>query len=181
MNSKQYNLFRHLLGYALGICLIVGVAYGIIYLSSIDFAIFNIPIITNNTIRIIISIPVFLLGIIFAIWSNVALLSKGKGGPLDIVGVSISPRTKKLVIKGPYQYTRNPMAFGALSIFLSVVIYFNSLGCLILLIIFSLIFVKLVIANEEKRLLNDFGEDYLKYKKATSMIFPLPKRKKKVL
>ena len=56
------------------------------------------------------------------------------------------------------------MVFGTNLIYISIAIYLNSLGCLIVLIIFFLIIVKYVVATEEKRLLNDFEADYMKYK-----------------
>jgi protein-S-isoprenylcysteine O-methyltransferase Ste14 len=128
-------------------------------------------------VRIIVSVLLIISGAIFVIWSNVFLLHKGKGGPTDIAGVSISPQTKKLVVEGPYKYTRNPMVFGVSSIYTSIAIYTNSLGCLIVLILFFLTIAKYVLATEEKRLLNEFGADYSEYKKNTSMLIPLPKKK----
>jgi len=113
----------------------------------------------------------------FVIWSNIFLLLKGKGGPTDIAGISISPQTKKLVIAGPYKYTRNPMVLGIHSTYISIAIYLNSLGCLIVLIIFFFMIVKYVVVAEEKRLFNDFGADYIKYKENTSMIIPFLKEK----
>jgi protein-S-isoprenylcysteine O-methyltransferase Ste14 len=45
------------------------------------------------------------------------------------------------------------------------------------LILFFLTIAKYVLATEEKRLLNEFGADYSEYKKNTSMLIPLPKKK----
>ena len=178
MSKDQGNIIRFIAGYALGIgVFVILIPYGIWYLSSTGYYIFIIPIIPLDYVRIILSMLLFISGAIFVIWSNVFLLLKGKGGPADFAGISISPQTKKLVVEGPYKYTRNPMVFGANSIYASISIYLNSLGCLIILIIFFFILVKYVVATEEKRLLNDFGADYIEYKKNTSMIIPLPKKK----
>ena len=178
MKNNLENIIRYIGGYALGIgVFLILIPYSLWYLSLTGYYVFKIPIIPNNYVRIIISMLLFIIGLIFVIWSNIFLLLKGKGGPTDIAGVSITPQTKKLVVEGPYKYTRNPMVFGANSIYISIAIYFNSLGCLIVWIIFFFMIVKYVIATEEKRLLKDFGADYIKYKENTSKIIPLPRKK----
>ena len=48
---------------------------------------------------------------------------------------------------------------------------------LIVLAIFFLVIVTSVVAAEERRLLRDFGNEYLRYKEKTGVIFPLPMRK----
>ena len=69
------------------------------------------------------------------------------------------------------------MVLGIHSTYISIAIYLNSLGCLIVLIIFFFMIVKYVVVAEEKRLFNDFGADYIKYKENTSMIIPFLKEK----
>ena len=178
MSKDQGNIIRLIAGYAVGISIfLILIPYGLWLLSSTGYFIFKIPVIPIDYVRIIVSVLLIISGAIFVIWSNVFLLHKGKGGPTDIAGVSISPQTKKLVVEGPYKYTRNPMVFGVSSIYTSIAIYTNSLGCLIVLILFFLTIAKYVLATEEKRLLNEFGADYSEYKKNTSMLIPLPKKK----
>lgn len=111
------------------------------------------------------------------IWSNVFLFKIGKGGPADGLGVSISPQTKKLVTIGPYRYSRNPMVFGAFSLYVSIVIFLNSIISLISLLIFLFIAINYLRLSEEKRLLKDFGDEYMDYKKKVSMIFPIKRFK----
>jgi protein-S-isoprenylcysteine O-methyltransferase Ste14 len=149
------------------------------YISFLDYQFFRIPIVPVNNLNIVIAAPIFVIGVMFVTWSNVFLLKKGKGGPTDIGPLTVSPRTIKLVTDGPYKYTRNPMVFGTHSIYLSISIYCNSLGSLIVWAIFLFVLVKCVLVEEEKRLKRDFGEDFLRYKEATSQIIPLPVRKPK--
>ena len=178
MSNCQDSIISYITGYALGIgVFVVLIPYGIWYLSSADYYIFKIPIITLDYVRLIISLLLFVTGVTFVIWSNIFLLVKGKGGPTDIAGISICPRTKALVVQGPYQHTRNPMVFGVNLTYISIAIYLNSLGCLIMLVVFFLVIVKYVVATEEKRLLNDFGDEYIKYKEETPMIIPMRRNK----
>jgi len=130
-------------------------------------------IVGSMVVRFALSGVLLLIGIIFLLWSNLYLFQIGKGGPAEGMGVAISPRTKKLVISGPYRYCRNPMVFGALSVYLALVIYLNSISGLISLIILlcgAMFYLKY---SEEKRLLRDFGSDYIEYRKKVPMIIPL--------
>jgi protein-S-isoprenylcysteine O-methyltransferase Ste14 len=70
---------------------------------------------------------------------------------------------KKLVITGPYQYTRNPMISGAILILLGETVLFNSWPLFLWTIIFlagKLLYLPLI---EEKELMQRFGEPYLEY------------------
>ena len=65
------------------------------------------------------------------------------------------------------------MVFGVNSIYISMAIYLNSLGCLLAWFIFFLVIVQYAVVKEEKRLANDFGSDYVKYKEQTPRIIPI--------
>jgi protein-S-isoprenylcysteine O-methyltransferase Ste14 len=176
--EHQSSILGYVIGYFIGTgVFMMLIPYVIWRLSSVDNQIFRAKIIPVNDANIILSTPLFMVGAIFVIWSNFFLVSKGKGGPVDIGGVAISPRTKKLVTEGPYKYTRNPMVFGMNSIYMSIAIYLNSLGCLLVVALFFFLIVRSVVASEEKRLLSDFGDEYMEYKRKTPMIIPLPIRK----
>jgi protein-S-isoprenylcysteine O-methyltransferase Ste14 len=172
-------VLKHVTGYSVGFGMfIAGIPFGL-YLVSIRFDRYlPIDLIAEAPIRIAVCLLTGIIGIVFVAWSNLYLLFVGKGGPADGFGVHISPRSRHLVTSGPYRYTRNPMAFGALSFYLGLAIFFNSAICLGLVVAVSvgaLIYLKTV---EEKRLLKDFGDPYQQYRKTVSMLVPLPPRKK---
>lgn len=96
----------------------------------------------------------------------------GKGGPLEISNIEISPKTKNLVVTGPYRYTRNPMLFGTFLIYLAFSVIINSITSILLVIIFAVFMLTVVVKKEEERLLKDFGAQYEQYRKKTSMIIP---------
>ncbi len=89
------DVIRHIIGYSIGIPLFAFVIpYGLYMLSIHD------PLIQTNlnnyiVTRTLIALPFLIPGLIFMIWSNVALFSIGKGGPTDGFNIAISPRTKK--------------------------------------------------------------------------------------
>jgi len=172
------EIIRYLTGYILGFTVfIVLIPLGFIKLSNLDYLFPSSVLISSDPLRYIVSSLFLLAGIYFALWSNIFLLKIGKGGPVDAFGVSVSPQTKKLVTTGPYRYCRNPMVFGALSIYTAVVFYLNSIIGLICLVVFLIGAINYLKLSEEKRLLRDFGDEYVEYKKRVSMIFPLKRKK----
>ncbi len=165
---------KHILGYLIGFTLfILLIPYGFYKLSQFD-DIFNGKVLIGlKTLRFVLFSITFIIGAIFAIWSNLFLYKIGKGGPTDAFGVSVSPQTKKLVTTGPYRYSRNPMVFGTILLYTSIVIILNSITGLLVLILFIFLIILYLKQSEEKRLIKDFGEEYLVYKRKVSMIFPL--------
>lgn len=166
---------RFLAGYVIG---------GTLFLFLLPYGLYKISLITgmtfgitdNRDLRLVASAIIFIIGIIFAIWSNITLYKIGKGGPFEGAGVEISPKTQKLVITGPYKYTRNPMMFGACMYYYSLAIFYNSLSCILVVtgfMIMALIYLKL---SEEKRLNEDFGKEYEDYRKKVSFFIPLSQK-----
>lgn len=128
--------------------------------------VFEIPRFIFNPFNLIIAIILFIMGLVFALWSIQSQFKIGKGTPVPIMP------TQKLVIMGPFLYSRNPMTFGTILLYLGVVVLIGSLSSFALVVIMSLalfLYIKLI---EEKELEARFGKDYLKYKKNTPFIFP---------
>jgi len=100
---------------------------------------------------------VFLIGLVIMIGCimNFALKGRGTLSPLD--------PTQKLVISGPYKWSRNPMYVGVVLMLIGEAVFFLSfeLGtyALFIFILFH-VFIMLV---EEPRLKRDFGEKYGRY------------------
>lgn len=171
---------RHIFGYLIGFSIFcVFIPYILITTSSNPDLFLNLNIIPNFYIRLIIALPIFCIGLLFAIWSNIFLFDKGKGGPVDVFNVAISPRSKNLVVTGPYRYCRNPMVFGAISLYIAISVFVNSLFDLTVILLIIPLFVLYLKLVEEKRLIKDFGEIYLAYRSKVPMIVPLTKFRKK--
>lgn len=175
---KNHERNRLIIGYVIGFSIFVITIPCLIYLvSQIEHDFLQTPITDSSVLRFAIAGLLFVIGAIFSIWSNIDLFRKGKGGPTDIFNIEISPRSKKLVVTGPYRFTRNPMVFGINSIYFSIAIFINTLAPLIFCLFFLFPIVCYLKLTEEKRLLKDFGDEYLNYKKRVSMLIPFPKRK----
>ena len=112
---------KMILGYLAGGLLVIVLVPSIFYIiTSLFDRVYRIEIIQNTIIRWIIIIILLVIGLIFGIWSVIIQNTIGQGGPVEIGNIEISPKTKNLVITGPYKYTRNPMLFGTLLIYLAL-------------------------------------------------------------
>lgn len=83
----------------------------------------------------------------------------GKGTPIP------TQPPKKLVIKGLYQYTRNPMYISVLVILLGYFFFFGHLMLLICLFLLAGFFQLFITYYEEPTLKKKFGKEYEKYLK----------------
>jgi protein-S-isoprenylcysteine O-methyltransferase Ste14 len=111
-------------------------------------------------------------GFIFGIWSIVIQNIVGQGGPVEALNIEISPKTRNLVVSGPYKYSRNPMLFGTFLAYLAGAVFINSINAILSVLLFILIMLLIIVKNEEKRLVRDFGKEYEEYRKRTSMFIP---------
>ncbi|MBN1897854.1 MAG: isoprenylcysteine carboxylmethyltransferase family protein [Spirochaetes bacterium] len=171
------DIFRYISGYIVGFGLFIVILPASLYFfSKIDHFFFRQKILAGPWLPLVVAPLLFALGMAFVIWSNIVLFRMGKGGPADGFNIVIHPRTKKLVITGPYRYTRNPMVFGTLTVYYALVFYLDSLAAFLLLVLFSVLVTVYLKLIEEKRLLRDFGQRYAEYRKRTSMIIPFLKK-----
>ena len=81
-------------------------------------------------------------------------------------------KEKKLIVSGPYQYTRNPLYFANLIIGISVVVASLSWFVLIILVVYFLLFYPPAVKKEKGKMKNLFPEDYKEYEKKVPLFFP---------
>lgn len=77
----------------------------------------------------------------------------------------VPSRSAKLVIKGLYRFSRNPMYLGMLLMLTAAFLYFGEGLNAALLALFFVLITELQIKPEEKALEEKFGEEYRAYKK----------------
>jgi protein-S-isoprenylcysteine O-methyltransferase Ste14 len=165
-------------GYIAGGLLVIVIVPSIIYIITALFdSVYRLEIIRNQTFRWIIIIILLVIGIIYGIWSLIIQNTIGEGGPVEIGNIEISPKTKNLVVSGPYKNTRNPMLFGTFSIYLAFAFFINSITSVILVGAVFVFMLTVVVKMEEKRLLQDFGNQYKEYRKMVSRFIPWFQRK----
>ena len=106
------------------------------------------------------------LGYVISFWSVFTQVMIGRGTPVPIMP------TKKLIIEGPYKYSRNPMWLGFGLGLIGLGILFNSISFLLIdlaIFVVGYLYLKLI---EEKELTLRFGKEYTKYMKSVPFILP---------
>lgn len=80
-------------------------------------------------------------------------------------------KEQKLVQNGIHRYVRHPLYSGTFLLIWGLWLVFPSLGLLIMSIVIT-IYTLVAIRFEEQKLVSEFGESYINYKKTTPMIVP---------
>ena len=169
---------KMILGYLVGGLLFMVIVPSIIYvITSLCDSVYRIEVIQNAVIRWIILMILLVIGLVYGIWSVIIQNTVGQGGPVEIGNIEISPKTKNLVVSGPYKYTRNPMLFGTLLIYLAFALFMNSITAVVLISAIFVFMLTVVVKMEERRMLKDFGKPYEEYRKKVSMFIPWFQRK----
>jgi protein-S-isoprenylcysteine O-methyltransferase Ste14 len=169
---------KMILGYIVGGLLVIGLIPSIIYIiTSLIDHVYRIEIIRNTVIKWILIVVFLVIGFIYGIWSIIVQNAIGKGGPVEIGNIEISPKTENLVVSGPYKNTRNPMLFGTFLIYLAFALYMNSITSVVFVSVIFVLMLMFVVKMEEKRLLKDFGNQYEEYRKKVSKFIPWFQRK----
>ncbi len=104
-----------------------------------------------------VSAPLFILGGAIYIWCvwDFAVYGRGTPAPVDA--------PKRLVIRGLYQYVRNPMYLGVLTVILGWLVLAPSLALAIHFLAVCALFNAFVVLYEEPHLRKRFGPDYDHY------------------
>ncbi len=112
-------------------------------------------------------VTVLLIGLSILAWATIYQIKIGRGTPVP------NAPTQKLVITGPYKYTRNPVELGALFYYFGFGWLLGStlhgITCMLLGLIIGSSYHKFI---EEKELLLRFGDEYKEYKKNTPFLIP---------
>jgi len=174
MNNEKKMIFGYIVG---GLLVIVSVPSIIYIITSLVDNVYRIEIIQNTLIRWIMIVILLVIGLVYGIWSVIIQNTVGQGGPVEIGNIEISPKTKNLVVSGPYKNTRNPMLFGTLLLYLAFALYSNSITTIVLVSSIFVFMLTVVVKKEENRLLRDFGNQYEEYRKKVSMFIPWFQRK----
>jgi len=110
-------------------------------------------------------------GAVIALWCvfTFAFVGRGTPAPFD------PPR--RLVIRGPYRFVRNPMYIGAILALLGAALFYGSLSILIYAAVFFLATHLFVVFYEETTLRRTFGSDYEAYCRQVNRWWPKIKDK----
>ena len=99
----------------------------------------------------------------WCVW-DFAVFGRGTPAPLDA--------PKKLVVRGLYRYTRNPIYVGVLTVLLGWAVMFRGMGLLIYAVCVAICFHLFVVLYEERHLQKEFGGEYADYRSRVSRWLP---------
>jgi protein-S-isoprenylcysteine O-methyltransferase Ste14 len=97
------------------------------------------------------------LGSLLALWCIFTFATIGKGTPAPF------DPPRRLVIKGPYRYVRNPMYMGAGVALAGAALFYVSLQLAIYAVLFLVVTHLFVVLYEEPTLRRSFPEEYAAY------------------
>ena len=106
---------------------------------------------------LVLGLPVTAAGIIVFGWAVWTMTRAGTSPDPD-------QPTKKIVVEGPFRFTRNPIYVSFTMIYLGIAMSVNALWSVLFLPVALLIVRHGVIAREERYLERKFGPEYLQYK-----------------
>jgi protein-S-isoprenylcysteine O-methyltransferase Ste14 len=112
-------------------------------------------------------------GWMLAMWSIYVQFTLGRGTPVPVMA------TQKLIVQPPYAYCRNPMALGAISLYLGVSLVAGSPGAGVLWLLGAIALLAYIRLIEEKEMIARFGEEYLRYRRRVPFIIPRLRRRRR--
>jgi protein-S-isoprenylcysteine O-methyltransferase Ste14 len=111
------------------------------------------------------------IGTAIALWCVFTFVFLGKGTPAPF------DPPRKLVIRGPYRFVRNPMYIGAGMTLAGAALFYESLSIFIYTCVFFLITHLFVVLYEEPTLRRTFGDEYEAYCRRTTRWWPTKSNK----
>jgi protein-S-isoprenylcysteine O-methyltransferase Ste14 len=111
------------------------------------------------------------IGTAIALWCVFTFVFIGKGTPAPF------DPPRKLVVRGPYRFMRNPMYIGAGVTLAGAALYYQSLSIFIYTGLFFLVTHLFVVLYEEPTLRRTFGDEYEAYCRRTTRWWPTKSRK----
>jgi len=105
-------------------------------------------------------------GAAIALWCILTFVSIGKGTPAPF------DPPRRLVIRGPYRFVRNPMYIGAALALAGAALFYGSLPILGYAVAFSAATHLLVVSYEEPALRRSFGPEYDEYSRQVRRWWP---------
>lgn len=109
------------------------------------------------------------IGAALALWCIFAFATIGEGTPAPF------DPPRKLVIRGPYRYVRNPMYIGAALALAGATLFYGSAPLLAYAAAFLVVCHLFVLTYEEPMLRRTFGADYEAYRQRVGRWWPFPR------
>jgi protein-S-isoprenylcysteine O-methyltransferase Ste14 len=127
------------------------------------------PKISLPPVNVTVGVLLIVSGWLFSAWSIYVQFTLGRGTPVPLMA------TQKLIVQPPYAYCRNPMALGAIVLYLGVGLAAGSPGAAVLWLLGAVALLAYIRLIEEKEMIARFSEEYLVYRRRVPFIIPWPR------
>jgi len=165
--EREYSPAKRLFALAVAAAIFLGVLpFALTRFSSILDTRFLLPTFRFGVINAVGGLALMLAGWLLAIWAIYVQFTIGRGTPVPVMA------TQELIVQKPYNYCRNPMALGAIVLYLGLAILLGSLSAVGLVFFGAALLLTYIKFLEEKEMELRFGEAYEAYRKATPFILP---------
>lgn len=149
-----------------GVLFLVVLPFALIALgSSLDQLLNSSPIV-YGPINVVLGGLLIVAGWALGLWSNYVQFTLGRGTPVPLMA------TQRLIVEPPYTYCRNPMALGAIVMYLGVAVLVGSIGAALLVLVGTTCLLTYIKRVEEKEMELRFGQEYAEYKRRTPFLIP---------
>lgn len=164
---REYPLRQRLAGMLfLGLIFLALLPFALVYFSARLDATFQLPRLALGVFNPLLGCALMLAGLFFAWWANYVQITAGRGTPVPIMA------TQRLLTQKPYSFCRNPMALGAILLYLGLAVLIASISGLALVFAGAAVLLTYIRFIEEKEMELRFGEAYQAYRKSTPFIIP---------
>lgn len=119
-----------------------------------------------STWAVALSLPAFAVGSVIYAWCVWDFATFGRGTPLPV------DAPKRLVVRGLYRYTRNPMYVGVLTVISGWALLFQTRALVGYVLLVGTGFHFFVVLYEERRLQKLFGDEYDTYRNRVGRWLP---------
>ena len=170
--KREYSLRqRYITLFFAGIVFLLIIPYVLVNVAPKMDARLHIPAFTAGAVNPIVGLILIVSGFSLGLWSVETQMTIGSGTPVPIMP------TKKLIVKGPFAYCRNPMTLGTILAYGGIAVWVGSLSALAMVLSLALLLLSYLKLIEEKELEARFGPDYVEYKRTTPFILPRLRRR----
>jgi protein-S-isoprenylcysteine O-methyltransferase Ste14 len=126
----------------------------------------GLPVLDAGWLTPLTGLLAVLAGGFLVIWSVWIQYTQGQGTPAPMAA------TKKLIVTGPYAFTRNPMTLGAALFYLGIAFWMESAAALVLVLLVFTALLTYIYFHETQELSGRFGADYHAYRQRTPFLIP---------
>ena len=156
---------------ALAVVFVVILPLALLYLGRLLDRALDWPALLHPPVNAIVGGLMILAGWLLALWTIYLQFTLGRGTPVPVVA------TQELIVRPPYSYCRNPMALGAIVLYLGVSVATGSPGAALLWLLGAAALLTYIRLVEEQEMVARFGEEYLAYRRRTPFIIPKLRRR----